>query len=380
MAGEEGKPILRGAIDLMTFPAAALALFAALNAALVPSPAEAQTIKPPPVVLFGRNAPRNTSTLSFKPVRLVYRQSEGEGFRKPTGVFVDGDTGEILVADSASNLVSVLNRDGVPLHSFGYNGEVIQPSKAVLDKRGRILVLGGVPRKVKVFSYRGESLGDFGLPGFDGAARAVPTALTVDGVGNLYIADSTSGRILVYDGEGRLSMTFGKRGEGPGGFTSVTAITVDPSGTIYVTDAQHTPAIQLFDSQGNYLRGWGEHSGGPQNVSLPSGIAVGPSGNVFVADTIRQTIAVFTSDGHYLSRFGGLGTSPGSLAYPTDLAVDAAGRLYVTEASNTRLQVFEPMSGGAVPPAPDRGRQGLPRNDREEIRQGLGDVLKDMQR
>lgn len=316
---------------------------------------------------------------SFKPALLVYRQAEGEGFKKPGGVFVDRETGEVLVVDSGSNLVSVLSRDGIPLYSFGYNGEVRQPSQAVTDKRGRILVLAGVPRKVKVFNYRGEPLADFDFPGFEGAARVLPTALTVDRAGNLYVADSTSGKILVYDLDDRLVMSFGGRGEGPGTFSSVTAMTVDQAGTIYVADAQHRPAIQVFDAKASYVRGWGEHSAGPMNFSLPSGIAVDALGRVLVADTIRQTIAVFTSEGSYLFRFGGLGAFPGDLAYPSSIAVDGMGRLYVTEAVNARLQVFELTEGAATPRAAAQPAPAVPSRAREELRRGLGEVLKDIQ-
>ncbi len=321
-----------------------------------------------------------TSTASFKPARLIYRQAEGEPFLKPTGVFVDRNSGEIVVADSGANLVTVLSPEGFPVLSFGFNGEVPLPTQVVADKRGRILVLAGVPRKLKVFSYRGEPLGDFGFPGFAGAAKAIPTALTADGAGNLYIADSTSGRILVYDPEGRLALSFGGRTDGPGGFSNVTAITVDKVGKIYIADAQHKPSIQVFDAQGNYLRGWGEHSGGPQNFSLPSGIGLDSAGRVLVLDTIRQSILVFTTEGNFLFRFGGLGTGPGALAYPTGLDVDTAGRLYITESLNQRLQVFELAEAGAATRAPVRPAPATPSRAREEMRQGLGDVLKDIQK
>jgi DNA-binding beta-propeller fold protein YncE len=360
----------------------ALLLLTMLGVPLAPRPAVAQVGfgDRVPIILQRSVAPAGTALPAFKPIRLVYLQTEGERFKKPAGVFADNETGEILVTDSGNSLVTLLSKDGVPLYTFGYNGEIPQPAKAVVDRQRRIYVLAGSPRKMKVFSYRGEPLGDFGFPGFDGAARAVPIALTVDRSGKLHIADSTTGKILVYDPEGRLALTFGGRGDGPGTFRNVTAITVDSSGAIYVADAQQKPAIQVFDAQGKYLRGWGEHSGGPQNVSLPAAIAVAPSGNVLVLDTIRQTIAVFTSEGQYLTRFGGLGVAPGALAYPTDLAVDDAGRLYVTESLNTRLQVFEPMAGREAPRVPSRGTPEMPRRQREDTRRSLGDMLKEIQK
>jgi DNA-binding beta-propeller fold protein YncE len=373
------KRMAEGAVRHAAFAVAAVALLGPMAA----RPAQAQVSfgDRVPIILEKRNVPPAGPVIpTFRPIRLVYRQTEGEPFKKPAGISVDGETGEILVTDSGNNLVTLLSKDGVPVYTFGYNGEIPQPTKAVADKQRRILVLAGSPRKVKVFSYRGDPLGEFGFPGFDGAAQAVPTAIAVDGSGRLYIADSTSGQVLVYDSEGRLALTFGKRGDGPGTFKNVTAMTVDSSGAIYVADAQQKPAIQVFDAQGNYLRGWGEHSGGPQNVSLPAGIAVAATGQVLVLDTIRQTIAVFTSEGQYLARFGGLGVTPGSLAYPMDLAVDDAGRLYVTESLNTRVQVFEPMAERPLPRAAGRGAQEMPKRERDELRRSLGEVLKDIQK
>ena len=256
MATETGKGgrLLREVMGLVACPLAAIAILAGLHTLCLARPAEAQRITPPPPNGGGATTPKERTITSFKPVRLVYRQTGGEEFRKPTGISVDRETGEVLVADSGSGLVTLLSRDGVPIHSFGFNGEAPTPTKAVMDRQGRIFVLAGAPRRVKVFSYRGEPLGDFGFPGFEGADRAVPTALAVDLSGNLYIADITSGRILVYDPEGRLTMSFGKRGQGPGAFSNVSAIAVDASGTIYVADAQHQPAIQVFDPRGTFLR------------------------------------------------------------------------------------------------------------------------------
>lgn len=314
----------------------------------------------------------------FKPVRLMYAQAEGRGFRKPAGVFVVPETGELLVSDTESNLVTLLSREGVPVFAIGFNGEIVQPTRAILDKRGRILAIASVPRKVKVFSYRGEPLGDFTFPGFDGAAQAVPTALTIDRSGNLYIADSTSGQIVIYDPEWRLVSAFGKRADGPGGFSTVTAMTVDPSGNIYVADAQHRPSIQVFDSKGVYLRGWGEHSGGPQNFSFPIGIAVDAAGRVLVADAIRQTISVFSPEGQYLFRFGGLGPGPGNLGYPAGLDMDTVGRLYVSETANARLQVFEPTA--EAPAVPRRQAPARPLREQQEMRKSLTDMLKTIQK
>lgn len=308
--------------------------------------------------------------VQLRPVRLVYRQVEGTYLKAPRGVFVDQVRGEVYVADTMNDLVAVYDREGLPLFAFGYNGEFKEPMKAVVDGRGRIYVLAGIGRKLKVFSYRGEYLHDFPFPGVE--AKPVPTTLSADVEGNVYIADSTSGQILVYDADQRLKLRFGNERAADGRFQAVQAITVDRKGQIYVADAQAL-ALQVFSRDGRFLRGWGEHAGGPQNFSLPSGIAVDSAGRVIVVDAIRQVVSLFTPEGVFLARYGGLGFAPGAMAFPADVASDGERRFYVVERVGSRLQIFdeEAMSSRRVPA---RARQ-VPERTREEIRRSLGDFL-----
>jgi tripartite motif-containing protein 71 len=350
---------------------------AARDAARVPGPAS-------PAVEPGRGpspAVTRPQPISLAPVRLVYRQVEGKLLRGPHGVFVDPTTGEVYVADTMNDLVAVYSRDGVPLFAFGYNGELREPIKAVTDGRGRIYVLTGIGRAVKVFSYRGEYLEDFPFPGLD--RPPVVTALTTDTSGNLYVADSASAQVLVYDADRRLALRVGEpagappsaeRAPGvPGRLQSPVAIALDRDGNIYVADAQAVP-VQVFARDGRFLRGWGERAAGAQNFSLPSGLAVDPEGRLIVVDTLRQTIMVFAPDGHFLGRHGGLGSGPGAVSYPTDVASDGNGRLYVVERAGNRMQIFEQRTAAARgAPAP---RSSTGERAREELNRSLGDLLR----
>lgn len=311
---------------------------------------------------------RTAKALRLEPIRLVYRQLEGTYLKSPQSVFVDRTRGEVYVADTMNDLVAVYDRNGLPLFAFGYNREFKEPVKAVADPQGRIYVLSGVPRKVKVFSYRGEYLHDFPFPGFD--LEPVPTTLTVDEAGNVYVADSATGQILVFDPAYRLKLTIG-----PGRFESVRAIAVDPEGNIYVADARSVP-VQVFSPDGEFLRAWGEHAVGPENFSLPSGLAVDREGRVIVVDTVRQAILVFTKEGRFLNRYGGLGFGPGAVAYPTDVATDGAGRIYVVERVGRRLQILEQR----LVTAPRSAVETRPAADplREKVRRATADFLRKM--
>jgi DNA-binding beta-propeller fold protein YncE len=311
--------------------------------------------------------------ISLEPVRLVYRQAEGRFLRGPQGVFVDRLRGEVYVADTLNDLVVVYDLDGVPRFAFGYNGEFKEPVKAVTDRAGRIYVLAGVDRALKVFSYRGEFIRDFGFPGAGG--RVVPAALGGGDDGKVYVADAATGRVLVYDNGERLTLSLGgddARDSPAAGQTprlqAPQAIAVDRDGAIYVADARAMP-IQVFARDGRFLRGWGEREAGPHNFSLPSGLALDGDGRVIVVDTLRQAISVFTTEGAFLGRHGGLGTRAGAVAFPSDIASDGNGRLYVVERVGNRLQILEQRasgpSGRAPSAAPGRVREALRRSMRD---------------
>jgi DNA-binding beta-propeller fold protein YncE len=309
-------------------------------------------------------------------VRVAYLHAEGIRLNGPRGVFVEPESGEIYVADTANNLVAVFDRQAVPLFSFGFNREFAEPQKAVVDPRGRLYVLGGIPPVVMIFSFRGEYIRDFPFgEGFKGMPAQV-TAMAADRSGNLYFGDSGNGEVLVFGPDHRLTSRFEvHQGKDR---SRISGIAIAETGEIYVVDVQATPAVRVYSPDGKFLRGWGEHATGPQNFSYPSGIALA-GGRVIVVDSIRHSIISFTSSGTYLRRDGGYGLTPGGLAYPTDIATDAKGRVYVVDRVGNRLQVLEP----GPPPQAESNREsnGAIRRGKEvnRVRAEVKEVIRGMQ-
>ena len=285
---------------------------------------------------------KELSKFKLFPLTQIYQHEEGMWLDSPRGIFYDEAKGEIYVADTRNNLVAIFDRDGYPLFSFGYNGELIEPSGVMTDKRGRIYVLTGAPKEVKVFNYRVEFIRKFPFDHIDNSDESITvSAMTAGANGNLYFAESNGDkRIMVYDIDYNLLKVFGTEGRGEGEFLNIMGIDVDDDGKIYVSDGLAIP-VQVFDKDGNFLRGWGEHATGPQNFSLPGGIAVSKSGLVMVLDTIRQDIKFFTLEGRFLANHGGLGIEAGAVAFPIGIDADATGRVYVTEKVGNRFQIFE---------------------------------------
>jgi DNA-binding beta-propeller fold protein YncE len=285
------------------------------------------------------NLPGRGSRTTLEPLRVIYQQLEGTYLKNPLGVFLDKTRSEVYVADTKNNLVAVYNRDGLPIFTLGYNKEFTEPNKAVVDARGRIYVLNGFPRKIMIFNYRGDYLGD--LPDPKLAKETIPTALTVDKEGNIYVGDQESKQVVVYDSTYNLKQLIGQKPDGSSHFEAIQAIAIGADKMIYVADATAIPAIQVFSPEGKFVRGWGQHATGPESFSYPSGLTIANDGRVITVDSLRHVVAMFSPDGQLIGRFGGYGNQPGAVAYPTDAAVADDGRVYVVERVGSRLQIWE---------------------------------------
>lgn len=297
-----------------------------------------------PLSVHGQQGKPAGAALRMRSQFVDYFHLDGQAFQEPRGVFFDRRTHEIYVADTKNNLVAILNQSGMPVFSFGYNGELKEPRRVMVDSQGRIYVIDVESKgRVKVFDYRGIFQGYFSFPGLPLGQEVIPVGMTVDQGGNLYFVDAQNARVLVYSSGWKLLRQFGEKGKGPGKFRAPADIAIGGSGKIYVTDSLGI-AVQVFSPQGEFVKGWGEHSIGPMNFSLPSGITVDGEGRVYVADALRQDVKVFTSDGNFLLNFGGLGRNPGDLAQPADITGDGKGEVIVVEKLGGRVQAFRPVA------------------------------------
>lgn len=259
-------------------------------------------------------------------------------FSRPRGLAMDRERNEIWVADAGSSIMSVHGLDGIELYSFQSASKLIDPVRATVSPRGRLLVIEGDRSVVRVFNYRGEYLSDLELPGI--GEKPIIGALAHAPDGLLYVGENRSSQVFVYDGEGKLKFEFGSHGTDEGQFMSICAIAIGPDGNVYVAD-QVALAVQVFDRQGNFLRGWGRHEMGGDHVSLPSGIALDSKGHVLLTDELRHQVKVFSNAGKLLMNVGGLGDGLGQFSFPTDVAVGNDDLIYVAERATSRVQVLE---------------------------------------
>lgn len=271
-------------------------------------PAEASLLSPVRIAPM-ENGPLLVTDYNARSVCAVNRQNlkvlrcfPVEG--KPTAVA--WAKGSVYVGNETSGTVEVYNPSGKWRFDLeGGKGSVRLPNDIAVDERnGRIFVVDGHERNIKVFGLNGSRLFTITGPPAGAGALANPTGIAYDALRN---------EVLVSD---------------------------------YGNPAARYPArIHVFDNGGNYVTGFSGRTGG---FSRPQGIAV-EGDRLYITDGMLGSVLVLErTTGAKIKALGTFGSGPGQLMLPLDVAVDpAAGDVFVTNNRNGRVERFR--EGGQRP-------------------------------
>jgi len=279
----------------------------------------------------------------------------------PRGVYVDKETGRIVVTDSSNNRVMVYNsfEDGftfyqsqngylgmsLPTHAIMDNGLLI-----VLDSHSRILKYNSILNNTNLFTEYGN---------YRNAAGVVSNAQSVcvnQNTGKVYVSDSFNHRIQMFDADGDYVATYGGIG-GPYGYGTALnyflypkQVTVDNSNTLYVADFGNGRVVKKYAAGLSFVVA--------AAVTQPWGVAVDSSGYLYVSDWYTDSIKVFYN-GFQVRSWGGSGTGTGQFNKPCDLKIgtyNGTTALYVADCGNNRIQIFS-LTGTYL------GQLGTPETD-----------------
>ncbi len=225
-----------------------------------------------------------------------FPERPADDFVNPVGVAL-GNGGRIFVSDSVAGRVHVFAEQGRQyLGSLG-EGQLRRPTGlAVNDQLGELLVLDTVASHLLVYDVDTLMLKRVvGRPNEPPGAEQLfhaPTNIALAADGRAYVSDSLNFRIQILNAELEAVGNFGYAGNGPGSFSRPKGLAIDSDGHVYVIDALFDN-VQIFDPQGNLLLAFGGPGNVPGKFWLPNAIHIDSQDRIYVSDSYNKRVQVF---------------------------------------------------------------------------------------
>ena len=261
------------------------------------------------------------------------------GLTEPWGVAIN-QRGEIVVAESNKNSVSIFSPAGKKLRSFGSygtgQGYFSGTHGVAVDDDGNILVTDYCNYRIQKFTANGRFITTIGME----EKFFFPLGISTHPLNKkVYMMETCNHQVQVLNPDLTFFSSFGGLGSDNGRFQHPWDVACDSTGNVYVADFTNN-RIQVFTAEGQFLRKFGKKGSGNGELSNPSGICINSEDVVFVTEYTNGCVSVFTCEGKFLTSFGTRGNGPGQFNQPRGIAVDKDGVIYVSDTANNRLQLF----------------------------------------
>ena len=222
-----------------------------------------------------------------EPVKII------TGLKTPSGIAVC-DNGDIAVAENGAHCVTIFNKKGQKMRSFGTKGK----------KEGRF---------------------------------TLPHGVAISNDGHILVTDEHRLQKLTTDGVCVKSVGKGTRGSGRLQLSNPRGIAVHPtSGQVFVVDSDNN-RIQVFNNDLTFSH---TISGNTRHIILmPFDVAFDNDGHLHVAEC-NGWITILTTSGQYIAMYGSRGPAPGKLMHPFSLTIHN-NLVYVTESDNKHVSIFD---------------------------------------
>ena len=243
-------------------------------------------------------------------------------FTWPTALLVDEDE-NLYVSDEAKHSVTVMDKDGEILDSWGEHGsepgQLNRPSSMQFDGDGNIVMSDTMNHRIQRFTRDGKHLQtiDNGQGSGEGELN-MPWGVALDEFGDIYVADWRNDRVQKLSPDGEFLMSIGSSGSEKGEFNRPASVTVDAHGDIYVADWLND-RVQMFNAEGRFV----EQFIGDANLSI--------SGRQYIlANSVTLRLREMT-DLEPTKR----------LSAPCCVRVDSDVRLFICDFGQHRIQVYK---------------------------------------
>ena len=292
------------------------------------------------------------------------------GMRRVTWFPVDvavGQEGRVYSLNrtqGAGGDIRRINWDDEDLGNFGV-GEFVWPAAFAIDEDENFYVVDEAENDVTILNKDGEVLNTWGEAGSGEGQFDRPGGIAFDGDGDLVISDAMNNRIQRFTRDGKFLQAFGSAGDGDGQLNMPAGVAVDENGDVYVADFRND-RVQRFSADGEFKMSFGSSGSGDGELNRPMGVAVDPDGDVYVADWGNNRVQQFDQTSRYVYKFTGNATlskmgrryiensarvlrmremtkleETEVLRSPRSCVIDDEGRLLIADFGSHRIQVYK---------------------------------------
>ena len=292
--------------------------------------------------LGGVNIPGSpfTLTLEMKGKSVI----NISGLNVPLGVVVTKNK-EFVIAENGANCVTILNRDGRIVKSFGRKekkkSQFTSPRGVAISHDGHILVTD--EHRLQKLTFEGDFVKSVGSRKTGNGCLQFndPVGIAVHpNTGQIYIADRYNHRIVILNNDLSYSNSFGSYGSESEQFNRPFSLDFDNEGYLYVVDANNH-CIKKFTLTGQYISKFGSIGSSHGQLYVPTSITIDSNLKLlYVTELCNNRISVFDTNGCFIYCFGKHGEGEGEFNHPYFITVDSLSNLYVSDTWNNRLVVF----------------------------------------
>ena len=272
--------------------------------------------------------------MSIKPVKTI------AGLRGPRGVAASDD-GDIVVAEYGAHCVTIVNKEGEKVRSFGAygtkEGQFTYPRGVAITNDGHLLVTD--QHRLQKLTFDGVCKHSVGssISGSGQLLFNTPRGLTVHPTtGLVFVVDSYNNRIQVFNSDLTYAHSITLHGDEL--FNRPYDVSLDSNGFVYVAEWDNH-CITKLTTTGEYITRFGSKGSAPGQLGHPSSLSIN-NNLVYVGEEGNSRVSVFDTNGTFLHFFGKRGSGEGEFQSPRNITTDTFGNLYVSDFGNNRLVVY----------------------------------------
>ena len=273
-----------------------------------------------------------TPEMRGKPVNII------TGLNRPRGIAVHNN-GEIVVAEWGAHRITILNKAGKKVRSFGTEGtkegQFIFPCGVAITNDGHILVIDD--HRLQKLTSDGACVKSVGSSkSGSGRLQSNYVGITVHPTTRqIFVADFHNNRIQVFNNDLTFSRTIAPTRNKS--FNRPFDVALDNEGYLYVAEYSNH-CITKLTTNGQYITRFGSYGSAPGQLSFPSSLTIN-NNLVYVSEEGNNRVSIFDTNGNFIHCFGKEGREEGEFLVPRDITTDKFGNLYVSDTRNNRIVV-----------------------------------------